>query len=136
MEPLVTLYAHLHPSDTAQASQLLREAWRQIWQYPNLFRYFGVEQDGQLVATCNLTIIPNLTKGARPFGLLENVVTHSAYQKQGLGRKLIEYALEYARERNCYKVMLLSSKHRKEAHVFYEGLGFRSDEKTGFVIQL
>ena len=35
-------------------------------------------------------------------------------------------------ERNCTVIMLTSSIHRKEAHKFYESVGFRGDVAKGF----
>jgi GNAT superfamily N-acetyltransferase len=49
---------------------------------------------------------------------------------------VIQAALDFARNRNCYKVMLLSSARRTEAHRFYETLGFSSTDKAGFVMHL
>lgn len=43
-----------------------------------------MEEEGRLLATCNLSIIPNLTRGARPFARIENVVRPTAYRRQGL----------------------------------------------------
>ena len=55
-----------------------------------------------------MIIVPNLTRGGRPYALVENVVVHSQYQKMGVGRQMVTHAIAKAREANCYKVMLLS----------------------------
>ena len=88
---------------------------------------------GRLIGSCVLVVVPNLTRRARSFGVIENVVTHSSYRRQGIGTRMMRHALALAWERNCYKVMLLSGAGREEAHKFYENLGFRQDTKVGFV---
>jgi hypothetical protein len=45
-------------------------------------------------------------------------------------------AVDFAKNQNCYKVMLLSNAQRKDAHKFYETLGFSSDDKIGYVKKL
>jgi GNAT superfamily N-acetyltransferase len=62
---------------------------------------------GQVVASYVLTIIPNLTRGARPYGLIENVVTYREYRHQGIGSRLLGHALQVAHEKGCYKVMFV-----------------------------
>jgi GNAT superfamily N-acetyltransferase len=80
-----------------------------------------------------LIVIPNLTRGARPYGLIENVVTHPEYRKQGIGSNLLRYALRLAWEKQCYKVMLLTGRKQEETLRFYESVGFQRGIKTGFV---
>ena len=91
------------------------------------------ELNGSLVASCTLAIIPNLTRGARPYGLIENVVTHVAHRRKGIGTCLLRHALQIAWERNCYKVMLLTGSKSKGTLQFYEQAGFRKGVKTGFI---
>ena len=131
---LLSLYRHLHQED----DELKADEWSHPWQKimdSEYFHYFVIEIEGILLAACNLSIIPNLTQGGRPIRLIENVVTHAQYRRKGIGRKILLHAIEYARNLNCYKLMLLSNKERKEAHHFYSSLGFRSDSKTGFEIK-
>ena len=87
--------------------------------------YFVAEVDDQLVSSCTLTIIPNLTHGARPYGLIENVVTHAGYRRQGLGQAVLQHALGVAWEANCYEVMLLTGAKQPEVLRFYEAAGFK-----------
>ncbi|MEH1920235.1 GNAT family N-acetyltransferase [Nostoc sp.] len=95
--------------------------------------YIVADVDNQIVATCNLTIVPNLTRGARSYGIIENVVTHPNYRRQGLGTQVLHYALTLAWQQQCYKVMLLSGSKREETLHFYEKAGFKRGLKTGFV---
>lgn len=88
---------------------------------------------GHLVSSCCLAIIPNLTRGARPYALIENVVTHRDFRRQGYAKALLSEALSRAWSKECYKAMLLSGSQRSETHRFYESCGFRSEEKKGFV---
>ena len=133
LEQMLALYRHLHPADpelaiTAEVAAL----WRQIGGDRNL-HYLGAEADGRLAATCTLTIIPNLTRGARPYGLIENVVTHPDFRRRGLGTALLRAALKLGWERDCYKVMLLTSRKDEATLRFYEQAGFEGGVKTGFV---
>jgi GNAT superfamily N-acetyltransferase len=136
LKALLQLYQHLHPEDAPLPSKFeLNTIWQAIMDNP-LLHYFVVELDDQFVSSCTLTIVPNLTRGARPYGLIENVVTHSDYRRQGLGRAILRHALQVAWDANCYKVMLLTSSKRPEVHRFYEEAGFKKNIKTGFIATL
>jgi len=80
-------------------------------------------------------ILPNLTRGGRSNAFIENVITDEAYRRRGIGKKLMEMAVQYGRENNCYKVVLLSNIKRKAAHLFYESCGFDGNSKRGFEIR-
>ena len=79
---------------------------------------------------------PNLTRNQRPYALIENVVTHRDYRRRGFGKVVIDKAINYAKEKDCYKIMLLSDSSRTEAHRFYESLGFDGNAKAGFLMRL
>ena len=92
---------------------------------------FVAEIGGAMVATCTLVIVPNLTRNARPYALIENVVTDAGHRLIGLGRSVIEAALARAWAEGCYKAMLMTGSKRPETLRFYEGIGFEQS-KTGF----
>ena len=98
-------------------------------------RTIGMEisVEGQLATSCTLVIIPNLTRGARPYGLIENVVTHAEYRQRGIGTRLLRHALQIAWEQNCYKVMLLTGRQDEATLRFYEKAGFQRGLKTGVI---
>jgi GNAT superfamily N-acetyltransferase len=96
---------------------------------------FVADAAGMLVASCTLAIIPNLTRGARPYGVIENVVTHGDYRRTGLGRAILRVAIEWAWSANCYKVMLATGSKREATLSFYEVAGFQRGGKTYFEIR-
>ena len=73
-----------------------------------------------MVASCTLTIIPNLTRACRPYGVIENVVTHTVHRGDGWGRALLQRTLAHAWRERCYKVMLMTG--RKDAATLAAGL--------------
>ena len=73
-------------------------------------RYFGGWDEGQLVSSCTLTVIPNLTRACRPYGVIENVVTHTVHCGDGWGRALLQRTLAHAWRERCYKVMLMTGR--------------------------
>ena len=84
------------------------------------------EDKGEVVGTMVLLIVPNLSHGASPWALVENMVVDQRYRRRGLGRLLMDYAIARAKEAGCYKIQLLSNKKRREAHRFYSSLGFEA----------
>jgi GNAT superfamily N-acetyltransferase len=79
-----------------------------------------------------LVVCPNFSRSGRPFALIENVVTHREHRKRGYGRKVVERALEIARQQGCYRVTLLTGSRREETLRFYEAAGMSRNTKTAF----
>ena len=133
LDDLLSLYTHLHESDDKMPPREYVDAvWSEIQHDPRQ-KCFGLFLEGSLVSSCVLTIIPNLTRGCRPYGVLENVVTHSAFRRQGLGHSLITAALGFAWDRGCYKVMLLTGRKTESVFRFYESAGFDRHSKQAFL---
>ena len=82
---LLNLYLSLHETTVPEDSASLRQIWETILQDEN--RHLLVyEKDGELVSSCDCVIIPNLTRGVRPYALIENVVTRTDCRGKGLLR--------------------------------------------------
>ncbi|WP_336775563.1 GNAT family N-acetyltransferase [Paenibacillus sp. MMO-58] len=132
LQELLDLYRHLIPNDPELRAADVQELWSQIREDRNL-HYLVVEAEGRIAAACALIIIPNLTRGARPYGLIENVVTHTDFRRKGYGTDVLREALAIAWKQNCYKVMLLTSSKQEGTLTFYEKAGFVKGIKTGFI---
>jgi GNAT superfamily N-acetyltransferase len=130
--PLLALYHELHPEDQLPSDDAVRIVWPQLLTDPRVTVFVG-ELAGGLVATCTLTIVPNLTRGARPYALVENVVTARDHRLQGHGTSILRHATAHAWDQGCYKVMLLSSSQQEATLRFYERAGFQRGVETGFV---
>ena len=118
---LLELYVQLDENNKDLTTESSIPIWEEISKNPNI-KYFGAVDTAngdRVVSTCFTMIIPNLTAHGRSICFLENVVTDSAYRKQGLARKVIEMAIEDAKSHNCYKLILQSNCKRTEAHKFY-----------------
>ena len=88
LEDLLGLYEQLHESDLPRPEpSKIRRIWANI-QDSKEHLYFGAYVDGSLVSTCPLSLIPNLTRGCRPYGVIENVVTDIAFQRRGIGKAI------------------------------------------------
>ena len=113
----------------------IKGIWKEILENPNHF-CLGIEEDGMIISSCMLIIIKNLTRNARPFALIENVVTHERYRKKGYGTAVLQKAITIAKEKNCNKIMLMTSRKEESTLKFYEKLGFKRGDKTAFIIRV
>jgi GNAT superfamily N-acetyltransferase len=130
---LLALYRDLHEADAPPPPPDAVEAvWSRIEADPNLF-CFGVFEGDALVSTCTLAVVPNLTRGCRPFGVIENVVTRADRRRCGCGRAVLRHALARAWDRGCYKVMLMTGRRNEATYRFYESAGFDRHAKQAFV---
>jgi len=93
------------------------------------------EEQGEVIGTMMLMIVPNLSHRALPWAVVENVVVDSSNRRKGVGKLLMDYALMRAREAGCYKIQLSSNKSRQEAHKFYESIGYKASAE-GFRLYL
>jgi GNAT superfamily N-acetyltransferase len=129
---VLRLYGELRPHDPTLAPEVAHEAFR-VLTARNDVHVVVCERGQTLVATCMLAIIPNLACGAKPFGIIEHVVTLSAHRGRGYGRRVLAHALDLAWSAQCCKVVLLSGAQRTDAHRLYASVGFVGDVERGFV---
>jgi GNAT superfamily N-acetyltransferase len=130
LEGLLNLYQQLNSSDEETSLDLAASRLDQINQLPGSAVLLGL-LGHDLVASCTLIVIPNLTNGGKPYGLIENVVTHAGYRGQGYGTSILHAAAKAAWDAGCYKVMRLTGSKQPSTLKFYENAGFEQT-KTGF----
>jgi GNAT superfamily N-acetyltransferase len=135
LESLLELYIQLDENNKNYSLTKSMEIWKEICKSGNI-SYIGAIEDNRVIASCYLVIIPNLTAGGKSIGFIENVITDVRYRKQGIGKKIIEMAINISKENDCYKVILQSGIKREEAHTFYRKIGFDDMTKKAFDLRL
>ena len=130
-EEIMNLLRQLNPDDPVINDGRDKVIFERILKEPNL-RILILEESGKIISTCYLNIIPNLTRNAAPYAIIENVVTDGEFRNQGFGRKLMAFALENAWKAGCYKVMLQTGSKKESTHKFYASCGFVRGEKFAF----
>jgi ribosomal protein S18 acetylase RimI-like enzyme len=87
--------------------------------------YFIVVEDShKIIGTLQLTIMTYLTYQGGKRGQIEGVRIDEVYRGRGIGKLMIEWAINKAREDGCHLVQLTMDKKRLETIEFYKKLGF------------
>jgi len=125
---IVALYADDELGSTReQPGQPLAEEYRRafaaVTDDPRT-RLVVAKVDGEVVGTLQLSFLPHLVRRGGERAQIEAVRVASSQRGSGLGRDLLTWAVERARERGCVLVQLTTDAARPDAHRFYESLGF------------
>lgn len=131
---LLNLYRHLHPLDPELDTTAAERVWSTMLA-SGFMTVIVAQAAGLLVSSCTLAIVPNLSRGGRSYGVIENVVTHADHRRLGLGRRVLAHALDIACRADCYKVLLATGSKRETTLRFYEGAGFERGGKTYFEVR-
>ena len=135
---MLLLYRHLNPADPVPDVAAARAAWDALLASPLVTVIVAEGVDGTqvatstLLATCTLIVVPNLTRGVRPYAVIENVVSHADHRRMGLGQAVMRTALDRAWGADCYKVMLTTGRKDESTLRFYESVGMTRGGKTFF----
>lgn len=132
LRQILELYLHLHEKSVPETDEHLKNTWETIVRDKN-HHIIVREADGKIVSSCVCVIIPNLTRGIRPYAFVENVVTHADYRGRGYATECLRYAERIAREAGCYKMMLLTGSKEEKTLSFYRNAGYNSTDKTAFI---
>jgi len=134
---LVALYADDVLGQTREAGAAdagYEQAFEAISADPNHMLTVG-EIDGEIVATLLLSFLPGLSRNGAWRAQIEAMRVAGPLRGRGLGRQLLDWAVEEARARGCRLVQLTSDRRRPEAHRFYENAGFEPTH-LGFKLSL
>lgn len=82
-------------------------------------------EDIQLVGVFGLLVMDNFGHQGAPSAVIEGVCVAEHSQGQGIGKVMMQAAHDICRDAGCYKMTLSSNLRRKDAHRFYENLGFK-----------
>lgn len=131
-DAVMGLYRQLHPNDPLPRDGEDEVAFAAIMASPML-HLFVLEHEGCVVATTYLNVIPNLTRSASPYAMIENVVVDAAMRGTGLGKQVMERTLDAAWAAGCYKAMLMTGSKTEATHAYYRQCGFSPDAKQAYL---
>lgn len=86
---------------------------------------YVAERGGEIVGTFQTMITTALTGRGSSSMIIEAVQTRSDLRGQGIGARMIDFCIGEAKRRGVRLVQLTSNVKRKDAHRFYERLGFQ-----------
>jgi GNAT superfamily N-acetyltransferase len=93
------------------------------------------ESGGEIIGTLQLMFLPSISFRGGLRAQVESVRVDKKYRGQGIGSKLMKWAMERAKERGAHVVQLTTHRSREEAHRFYKRLGFK-DSHLGMKLSL
>src|SRR6058998_4167007 len=96
---------------------------RLIFEQPSRGRVFVLRRDGAIVGMINLLFTISTAEGGFVM-LLEDLVIHKQYQGKGYGSKLLQHAIDFAKQKNFLRVTLLTDRPENVAQEFFRHHGF------------
>jgi len=96
---------------------------RLIFEQPSRGRVFVLRRNGAIVGMINLLFTISTAEGGFVI-LLEDLVIHKEYQGKGYGRRLLQHAIDFAKQKNFLRITLLTDRPENVAQEFFRQHGF------------
>lgn len=124
--------ADLYKELVSEPINVLPERIAEIAKDPNTY-LIVCDHDGDIIATALVALCNDVMFTRQPFAILENVIVSKDYQREGIGKSLMDHIEAFCLTNDCSKIMLLSNSDNRNAHDFYAAMGYDPDEKLGFI---
>jgi GNAT superfamily N-acetyltransferase len=99
-------------------------AFEQIAADPN-HQLIVAESDEKVIGTLHLVFLPSISFQGGLRAQIESVRVDKECRNLGIGSRMMEWTIALARQRGAHVIQLTSHLSRKDAHRFYEKLGFK-----------
>ena len=96
---------------------------RLIFEQPNRGRVFVLRRDRVIVAMINLLFTISTAEGGFVI-LLEDLVVHDSFRGHGYGSQLLEYAINFAKQKNFLRITLLTDRPELRSQSLFKRYGF------------
>jgi GNAT superfamily N-acetyltransferase len=113
-----------HESDFRPNKDKQLRGLRLIFEQPNRGRVFVLRRDGVIVGMINLLFTISTAEGGFVI-LLEDLVIHKKFQGKGYGARLLQHAIDFARQKNFLRITLLTDRPENVAQEFFRKHGFQ-----------
>ena len=100
-------------------------AFEEIRNDPN-HELIVAELNGEVMGTLHLMFLPSISFQGSLRAQIESVRVDRNHRNQGIGKEMMKWTIERARERGAQVVQLTTHESRADAHRFYERLGFKA----------
>ena len=120
-ELLADLFAHEPDFHPDQAKQL--RGLRLILEKPNRGRIFVLRNSDRIIAMVNLLFTISTAEGGFVI-VLEDLVVHADHRGQGHGSKLLQYAIDFAKQKHFLRISLLTDRVEGRVPDFWRKHGF------------
>jgi ribosomal protein S18 acetylase RimI-like enzyme len=127
---LFTQEADFQPNSESQIAGL-----RLILDQPKVGRIYCASRDGLVLGMVSLLYTVSTAEGGRA-AWLEDMVVHPAWRDRRVGARLLEFAIEQAREAGVRRVTLLTDRDNARAIEFYRRAGFAHSSMIPFRLKL
>lgn len=108
---LLQLISKFNPSPSPSQ---LADNWENFCRQTNVHSLIASVNE-ETVGYGSVAIVTNIRGGK--LGHIEDIVCHSDYQQQGIGRAILSGLFEIAKSKDCYKIALQCKEHNV---LFYE----------------
>lgn len=117
---------------TARSIAFTAEDYRQLLESPSSKLFLLLGEGGVVgMLTVGMYASPTGTKA-----WIEDVVVDESLRGSGLGRRLVEHAIDYCREEGIDTVYLTSNPKRVAANALYQSVGFVRKETNMYKMEL
>jgi GNAT superfamily N-acetyltransferase len=125
LDELSTLLGELfaEESDFRPNKEKQLRGLRLIFEQPNRGRVFVLRRDRAIVGMINLLFTISTAEGGFVI-LLEDLVIHKEFRGQGYGSMLLDYAIEFAKQKNFLRITLLTDRPELRSQSFFRKHGF------------
>lgn len=96
---------------------------RLLLEQPSRGRIFVLRSPARIIGMINLLITISTAEGGFVL-LLEDLIVHREYRRQGFGTQLLEYAIDFAKRKNFLRITLLTDKPNERLKHFFLKNGF------------
>jgi GNAT superfamily N-acetyltransferase len=96
---------------------------RLILEQPSRGRIFVMRSADRIIGMINLLFTISTAEGGFVI-LLEDLIIHESFRGQGMGRELLNYVIEYARQKDFLRITLLTDRVGDNTLGFFEKHGF------------
>ncbi|QUE52317.1 GNAT family N-acetyltransferase [Luteolibacter ambystomatis] len=120
-ELVMELFAHSGDFSPDRGTQ--ERGLQLILEQPNRGRIFVLRTDHRIIGMVNLLFTISTARGGFVI-LMEDVIVHPDHRGLGYGALLVEYVIEFARQKDFKRITLLTDRISAESQHFFQKHGF------------